>query len=338
MELLVVTGFVPVRLPDVALSLTFVTVPLPIVVGTVTISPGGGSVPPVDKAVGLATGFVIANAIPVADVTVMFWVVVTVATPAEFSHSAVSTTVPAAVGVNVSGAVAPTASVTNVHGTIVGAVLHVPAVGVVTVESVPAPVLAAPIEKRMVWLDLPIPPASIVVAVASSVPAPTWILLPAGVRVSVEPLISIGILADCPPTDAVTMAVRLLKSARPLLSVTIAWPFASVVAVLAFRLPLLVEKETATPDIRALDESTSVAVRVAEVALSVTMEFVSVPIAMVPAVGVVDAAAVSVLSLHAASNKSAVANRNTGNLVMALLKISSRTLVSCSRSCPLIMA
>lgn len=283
--------------------------PLPIVVGTVTAS---ACVAAVDKAVGLADGVVIANAIPLADVTVMFWVVVTVATPAEFSHSAVSTTVPAAVGVIVSNGVTPVASVVSV-----------------VAESVAAPVLVAPVEKRMVRLALPIPAASVTVAVAASVPAPTWIVL-LGVRAkaSVEPLISIGILADCPPTVAVTVAVRLLKSARPLFSTTIAWPFESVVAELADRLPLVVAKETATPGMTALDKSTSVAVRVAEVELSVRIEFVDVPNA-IPAgtvAGVVVVPELGALSLQPISATIAAASRNgTENPVMVLLNVWSRT-------------
>ena len=129
----------------------------------------------------------------------------------------------------------------------------------------------------------------------------------------------------------VTVAVRWLnlKAARA----TIARPFASVVAVLAFRLPLVVEKETATPGMMALDESTSVAVRVAEVALSVRIKFADVPNAITPAVGVVVVPVVAVLSLQPASATIATPSMNNAeNLVNVVLKKWSRTCFSRLRS------
>ena len=117
-----VAGEAPTQVPDVALILMAVTVTPLIAVGTVTIR---FCVAPVDKATGLAGGVVIANAVADAPVTMMSLVAVTDTAPAESSHSAVSTTVPATVGVNVRAGVTPTASVVSV-----------------VAESVPAPVLA----------------------------------------------------------------------------------------------------------------------------------------------------------------------------------------------------
>lgn len=134
------------------------------------------------------------------------------------------------------------------------------------------------------------------------------------VKATVEPLIRSGRLADCAKTVAVTVAVRLLKSERPLFSITIACPFASVVAELAFRLPLVVAKETGTPAITALDESTRVAVSVAAVELSVGIQFADVPNASpAGAVGagvMVVVVVVGTLSLQPAS---AAANMHIAN-------------------------
>ena len=174
-------------------------------------------------------------------------------------------TAPAMVGVNTSGVATPSGLVVSV-----------------TAESVPAPVLDAPIEKRMVWLDLPCPDASAAVAVAVIVFTPTLTEVDGRVKVSVEPLISIGMLANCPPAVAVIVAVRLLKSESPLFKVAVAWPFASVFTVLALKLPLVAEKAMSTFGIRAFDASTTVAVSVAADKLSVTIELVDVPNAMVP--------------------------------------------------------
>lgn len=98
--------------------------------GTVTAS---ACVPAVARETGSVAGVVIANAIPAAAVTLIFWVVVTDTAPLESSQSAVTTTVPAEVGVSVTLAVAPATPVVSV-----------------VAESVAAPVLAAPIEKRTV--------------------------------------------------------------------------------------------------------------------------------------------------------------------------------------------
>lgn len=239
--------------------------PPAMVAGTVAIS---DCVLPVVNATGLLAGVVIANASPAAGVTKISLLLLVQVLFTDGSgvhvpsiHSAVSTTVPAAVGVKVSGGVTPDTSVVRV-----------------VAERVAAPVLVAPIEKRMVTFDRPSPAAVVAAAVAVIVPAPTWIVvLGATAKATVEPLISIGILADCPATVAVTVAVRLKNSARPLLNSTIACPFASVVAELAFRLPVVVAKETGIPGITALDESTKVAVSVAAVALSVRIKFADVP-------------------------------------------------------------
>ncbi|MDH4234979.1 MAG: hypothetical protein OEV15_07585, partial [Gallionella sp.] len=111
-----VTGDVPTQVPDVALIRTSVTatsteappIITGIVAGTVATSPW---LSPDVIANGLAVGVVIANAIPVAAVTLILWVADAVIAPVEVSHSAISTTVPAAVGVNVSGFAMPITSV-----------------------------------------------------------------------------------------------------------------------------------------------------------------------------------------------------------------------------------
>lgn len=93
-------------------------------------------------------------------------------------------------------------------------------------------------------------------------------------------------------------------------------------------MPVVVEKETTTPAMTALEESTKVAVSVAAVALSVKMKFVDVPnaITLAGAAGgvtgvVLDGVVLDELSLQPASTTSSVANRNgTDSLVMVLLK------------------
>ena len=119
----------PVQDPVELIRMLATVVP-PIVVGTVTAS---ACVAPVDKDTGLLDGVVIANPTPAAAVTEMFWVAVTETAPLKSSQSAVTTTVPAEVGVSVTLAVTPVTPVVSV-----------------VAESVAAPVLVAPIEKRMV--------------------------------------------------------------------------------------------------------------------------------------------------------------------------------------------
>lgn len=155
---------------------------------------------------------------------------------------------------------------------------------------------------------------------------PTLALVAGRVKASVEPLISIGILADCPPAVAVMVAVRLLKSDKPLFRVTVAWPFASVFAVLALKLPLVAEKAISTFGIRALDASTTVAISVAADELSVTIELVDVPKAIVPVTvpgrgGGGGGVKLSVISLQPTTKVSAASsNADTDNLAIDKLK------------------
>ena len=95
-------------------------------------------VEPNAKDEGELVGLVMSKAIPGA-VTVMVWLAETLTAPAAFSHSATTITVPAAVGVKRIGT---TALLT------VGAIPVVPVVAVVA-ESVPSPVLPAPLENRI---------------------------------------------------------------------------------------------------------------------------------------------------------------------------------------------
>ena len=125
-----VTGAVPVQVPPVAVVRTLATVVPPIVVGTVTAS---ACVADVAKDSGSVAGVVIANAIPAAAVTVMFFDALTDTAPVESSQSASITTVPAAVGVNVILGVVPVTPVVTEAA-----------------ERVPVPVLVASTEKRMV--------------------------------------------------------------------------------------------------------------------------------------------------------------------------------------------
>ena len=175
---------------------------------------------------------------------------------------------------------------------------------------------------------MPCPDASAAVTVAVSVSTPTLALVAGRVKASVEPLISIGILADCPPAVAVMVAVRLLKSDKPLFRVTVAWPFASVFAVLALKLPLVAEKAISTFGIRALDASTTVAISVAADELSVTIELVEVPNAMTPVTVPGGGGGVTVLpeiSLQADSKENAAVSRiGRDNLVTIDLKKWSR--------------
>lgn len=89
-------------------------------------------------------------------------------------------------------------------------------------------------------------------------------------------------------------------------------------------MPLVVAKETATPGMRALDESTRVAVKVAAVALSVKIKFVDEPNATTPETGTgVVVAVLGTLSLQAAS--AADKKSNAKNLVNFVFKKWSRT-------------
>ena len=120
--------------PALAANRTLATTLPAMIVGTVT---ENACVDPRVSDDGETAGLVTAKSMPGA-VTVTVWLAVTLTAPAALSHSATTTTVPAAVGVREIGTTVP-----PVDGAIpVGPVVPV------TAESVPEPVLAAPMENR----------------------------------------------------------------------------------------------------------------------------------------------------------------------------------------------
>jgi hypothetical protein len=123
------------HLPAFAAKRTLATVVPAIDVGTLIEK---GCVVPRANEDGELTGFVTAKSIPGA-VTVTVWLAVTLTAPAALSHSATTTTVPAAVAVRLIGTTTLPED---------GAIPVAPVVPVVE-ERVPAPVLVAAIENRI---------------------------------------------------------------------------------------------------------------------------------------------------------------------------------------------
>ena len=187
--------------------------------------------------------------------------------PFASSHSATTITVPGAVGVRRIGTATPPA----VGAIPVGPVMPVDA------ENVPSPVLPAPLENRMVWFTTPVFAGAELTAVAVKVTSCVEVVVALGVSVKVDPLMMIGIAADLVPAEAVTVAVRLLKSAVPFFSTTVASPFEFVGEETLLNSPLVDVNVTATPANALRLASTTVAVTVAEAEPSVGIVTLLVP-------------------------------------------------------------
>ena len=114
-------------------------------------------------------------------------------------------------------------------------------------------------------------------AVAVKVMSCVAVVVALDVSVRVDPFMMIGMAADLVPAVAVTVAVRLLKSAVPFLSTTVASPLEFVGEETLLNTPLVVVNVTATPAKALRLASTTVAVTVAEAEPSVGMVTLLVP-------------------------------------------------------------